>query len=211
MIVYAVFVIDEAGRTILSEKFQSAGNIADEVFLGGIINSLQTVSNEMIKNKSELKSIELEGFSFHIRSFGLIRIIVVTDIPKNPQELIQILGFRFIKEYGEPLLSIDRESNISNPFTETIHEVLSENIILDDSKSIPPSLKLSTGDIFNLPHYLQAIALAIVSLQEGTLEEIVIESGENLEIAKKSLLTLQQLGYIGISQRDGIKRYYCSL
>jgi hypothetical protein len=211
MIVYAVFVIDETGRTILSEKFQSAGNIADEVFLGGIINSLQAVTKEMISNNAELKSIELEGFSYHIRSFGLIRIIVVTDTPKNPQELIQILGFRFIKEYGEALLSIDLESNIFNQFKETIYEVLSENVVLDDSKSSKPSLKLSTGDIFNLPHYLQSIALTLVSLQEGTLEEIVSESGENAEITKKSLLVLQQLGYIGLKQRDGIKKYFCAL
>ncbi|MFX0152305.1 MAG: hypothetical protein ACFFAJ_16070 [Candidatus Hodarchaeota archaeon] len=153
MIIYAVFLIDEQGKTILSEKFQSAENIPDEVFLGGLTTSVQTATKEMIKSDAEMKSIELEGYSCQIRSFGLIRIIVVTNTPKNPQELIQILSFRFIKEFGEMLLSVDLESNIFDFFKAIIYEVLSERVILDDSKSIKPSLKLNTGGIFNLPHY----------------------------------------------------------
>ncbi|MFX0173548.1 MAG: hypothetical protein ACFE9L_16785, partial [Candidatus Hodarchaeota archaeon] len=57
MIIYAVFVINEQGKTTLSEKFQSADNIADEVFLGDLITSIQAVTKEMTKSDGELKSI----------------------------------------------------------------------------------------------------------------------------------------------------------
>ncbi len=82
---------------------------------------------------------------------------------------------------------------------------------MDSSKSIKPTKKLGTGEIFSLPHRLQSTALALVSLEEGRIQDIAEESGENLEITKKNLVILQKTGFIGVKQKDKLILYFCSL
>lgn len=199
MIVYAIYyVITEDGRTILSQNFHSVEGISDGVLLGGVFTALQTVTKLMTGSDAEINSIEMEGLSYHIRSFGLIRIVLVTDIPKKPEEIIQILGFRFLNEYGDILMQTDFNLNIFDPFKDTIQEVIPQKAIIDESKLIKPSLKLGTGEIFNLPFHLQNTALALVSLGEGTMNDIAQESCEIFTDTKKHLLSLQKYGICGI-------------
>ena len=211
MIVYAVYVITDDGRTILSEYFQSSDDIPNDVLLGGLLTALQHMTSEMTRSNSEMKSIKIEGLSYHIRSFGFVRIVLVTDVPKTPEDIMQTLGLRFINEYGDVLTQIDFNLNIFNPFKQTIHEVVKQLVGYDESKSIKPSKKLNTGEIFSLPHDLQATALALVSLEEGTAKAIAKESGEKVTVTRKNLKILKEKGYIGTKKKKRAIIYFCSI
>jgi hypothetical protein len=210
-IIYAVYVLTDDGRTILSENFQATEGIPNEVILGGLVTALQQVTTEMIQQQSEMKSIEIEGLSYHIRSFGLIRVVLVTDVPKTPEEVIQMLGLRFINEYGDVLTREEFNSGIFNPFRETIQEIMKKVVGYDQSKSIKPSKRLNTGEIFNLPHHLQSTALAMVSLEEGSITDIALESGEKEYITRKNLAILKKSGFIGTKKNKREKIYFCTI
>lgn len=164
---------------------------------------------EMTKSRSEMKSIEIEGLSYHIRSFGLIRVVLVTNVPKSPEDIISMLGFRFINEYGEILMDWDSNLSIFTPFGDTIREIIIAETSTDESSSIKPTKKLNTGEIFSLPHRLHSTALAMVSLGEGTIKIIAKESGEKATIARKNLVSLQKMGFVGIKKNESVTKYFC--
>lgn len=209
MIVYAIYVVSESGITLVSEHFHAIDEFPDEILLGGLITALQQMAIDI--HHSEMKTMEIEGLSYHIRSFGLFRIVLVTDGPQSPEHLIQTLGLRFMKEYGELLLDKIVFTQRFLPFKKTIHELIQLGMVTDDSKSIQPTKKLRTGEIFNLPHYLQATALAMVFLQEGTVEEIAEESGITPDVTRQNLTVLNERGFIGIKQKNDKTFYFCSL
>ncbi|MFX1514134.1 MAG: hypothetical protein ACFFCQ_16275 [Promethearchaeota archaeon] len=210
MIVYAVYVITQDGKTILSENFQSTKEVPDDMLLGGLITALQALATEVTETRSEMKSIEVEGLSYHIRSFGLYRIVLVTDVPKFPDDIIQTMGLRFMKEYGETLLDDLYSKKTFAPFKETIAEIIGAEMVTDDSKSIKPAKMLSTGEIFSLPHQLHPTALALVSLEEGTVEEIAQESDLSPEETRENLIVLKEMGFIGVKQKKDKTTYFCS-
>ncbi|MHA2296516.1 MAG: hypothetical protein ACXAEU_16895 [Candidatus Hodarchaeales archaeon] len=213
MIVYAVYVISEDGRSIVSEHFQSAEDIPDDLMLSGLLTALQGVAAEVSKDQSELKSIEIEGLSYHIRYFGFYRVVLVTDVIKTPEDIIQTLGLRFMKEFGEVLMEGGGLVNLKtfSPFKKTIYEIIKQETISDESKSMRPTRKLTTGDIFNLDHELQPTALAMISLEEGTVEEIANESNLSIEITEKNVIKLQESGYIGEKYTNEKTIYFCSI
>lgn len=211
MIVYAVFVISNDGRIVLSENFQSFEGISDDVILGRVLTAIQDLTSETIEKDTEISSVEIKGLSFHIRSFGLFRIVLVTEIPKNPQEIMQVLGFRFINEYGNVLMQTDYNLSIFDQFKETIEEIFPDKKIIDKSKLIKPTVKLSVGEIFNLPTHLQKTALTLISLQKASIEDIVQESGDNFTDAEKNLTSLQNMGFVGQKQINGKILFFCSI
>jgi hypothetical protein len=210
MIVYAVYIITEDGRTILSENFQSTKGLPDDVLFGGVLTALQAMTAEMTNHRSEMKSVEIEGLSYHIRSFGLIRVVLVTDAPKTPEDILQVLGLRFIKNYGEVLMQKDFDLNIFDPFRKTIEEIV-QQLETDVSKSIQPAKKLTTGEVFSLPTELHSTALALISLESGTLNEIAMESGNPVKTTEKNLSALQNKGFIGTKKENGSVKYFCSI
>ncbi|MHA2371039.1 MAG: hypothetical protein ACXADX_19660, partial [Candidatus Hodarchaeales archaeon] len=164
MIVYSVYITTDDGRTVLTENFQSTKALPDELLMGAFFSTLQIMAVEMTHERSLIKSIQIEGFAYHIRSFGFFNVIIATDSPEPPEDLIQILGLRFMNDFGETL--VGRWSLLSTfvPFRKVLHEVIQEETTTqDDSKSIEPTKKLDSAEIFNLPHHLQATALALVS------------------------------------------------
>lgn len=211
MIVYAVYVLSDDGRIILSENFHTVERISDDVLLGGVFTAIQKITRMVTKTDAEISSIKLDGLSYHIRSFGLIRVILVTEVPKNPEEIMQVLGFRFINEYGNVLMQADYNLNVFDQFRETIQEVIPQETIIDESEMIKPNIKLGTGEIFNLPIHLQNTALALVSLVKGTIENIAQETGDNLSDTERNLNSLQKMGFVGIKQTKGITTYFCSV
>ncbi len=211
LIVYAIYVISDDGRTILSESFQSSEDFPDAILLGGLLTALQHMTIEMTQNDSEMESIEIEGLSYHIRSYGFFRIVLVTDVPKTPEDVIQMLGLRFLNEYGDVL--VDWDSNLSTfaPFKETIREIIQTETVTDESKSIKPAKKLGTGEIFSLPYHLQSTALAMISLEEATINDIAEECGEKVDTTEKNLKSLQEMGFIGKKQKNNKTVFFCSI
>lgn len=204
-----MYFITEDGRTILSENFQSTEGMPDEVLFGGVLTALQAMTSEMTKQESEMKSVEIEGLSYHIRSFGLIRVVMVTDVPRTPEVIIQSLGLRFIKQYGEQLMQHNVNLRIFENFKDTIKEILEQDLVTDFSKSLKPAKRLTTGEVFSLPNHLHSTALAIISLESATIAEIAEESGDTIHLTGKNLEILREKGYIGTKQENGKTTYFC--
>ncbi|MFX1505707.1 MAG: hypothetical protein ACFFDC_06285 [Promethearchaeota archaeon] len=165
----------------------------------------------MAQQETEMKSVEIEGLSYHIRSFGLIHIVLVTNVPKTPEDIIQTLGLRFINEYGDVLTQAEFNSRDFIPFKSIIKDVMKQLVGYDESKSIKPSKRLNTGEIFTLPHYLQATALALVTLEEGTVTDIALESGEETDTIERNLVTLKEKGFIGTKKQKKKTIYFCTI
>ncbi|OLS22374.1 MAG: hypothetical protein HeimC3_31160 [Candidatus Heimdallarchaeota archaeon LC_3] len=208
MIIYAVYIISVQGKILISENFHSPEEIPNELILGGLITALSGVANEL--GRSEMKSIEIEGLSYHFRSFGLYRVVLVTDVPTRPESVLQTVGLRFMNKYGEKIDSGKLDNNELIEFKKSIYEIVGKEYYSDESKLIKPTKKFSTGEIFNLPHHLQSTALAMISIEEGTIEEIARESGLKSGEVNENLISLQNLGYIGNRKKDGMIKYFCS-
>ncbi len=213
MIIYAVYVISSDGRTIVSKQFQSTETMPNEILLGGLIVALQGVASEMTDGQSDMKGIDIEGLSYHIRSFGFYRIVIVTAVPTPPEDMIQTLGLRFMRQFGEKMIDDSLDVSIFDPFKEVIREVIesSPDASIDIRGSINPSKKLSTSEIFSLPHHLHSTALALLTIQEGTLEDVANEVEKPKEVIKTHLNELQTLGFVGMRHLEDRKLFFCSI
>lgn len=211
MIVYAVYVIAEDGTTLLSENFHAADDIPDNVLLSGLVSALHQMTSDITKDTSEMRSFKIEGLTYHIKSFGLITIVLVTDVPKTPNDIMSKLGYQFINEYGDMLAQAEFKSEIFSQFKTRIYTIMQHLVGYDESKSIKPSRKLNTGEIFNLPHELQTTALALISLEEGTAKDIAKESGEKIGTTRKHLAELKEKGFIGTKKQKKKTVYFCSI
>jgi len=209
MIIYAVYFMTEDGKTILFENFQNAESLPNETLFGGILTALQQLTAEMTQKQSEMKSIEIEGLSYHIRSFGVIRVVLITDLPKTPEDIIHSLGLQFINQFGEEIMQDAVNINIFNSFKGTIHEIIGKNAVIDLSKQIQPEKRMTTEKIFILPTHVQSTALALLSLESATVKEIAEESKNSLQKTEENIIILQQNGYIGKKEEDGIIEYFC--
>ncbi|MHA1946047.1 MAG: hypothetical protein ACXAC6_13565 [Candidatus Hodarchaeales archaeon] len=210
MIGYAVYVISMDGRPIVSEKFQSAKNIPDDTLLAGLLTAVQGVAAEITKkDDAEINSIMIDNLSYHFKSFGQYQIVLVTDLHESPENILQKIGLRFMKEYGEILLNGSFDQKKYRPFINSINEIVKEELITDDAKMINPTKKFSSGELYQLPEELQPTALAMISLKEGNAEQIAEESGKNLKETEEYLEKLQQIGLIGKKMSD-VPLYFCS-
>ncbi|MFX1516468.1 MAG: hypothetical protein ACFFC6_09165 [Promethearchaeota archaeon] len=213
MIIYAVLVITDDGRTILSEQFQSVegDEYKNDILFGGVFTAIQYMTGAMTESDAEINSIEVEGLSYHTRSFGSFRIVIITDVPDKPEDIVQIIGLRFLNEFGEVITQKNFNLNILEPFKKEIHEIVQESTVSDESRSIKPLSKLSTAEIFTLPNHLQSTALALITIEIGTIDEIARESGEDITRTEENLISLQNMGYIGRKNINGRITYFCSL
>ncbi|MFX0114535.1 MAG: MarR family transcriptional regulator [Candidatus Hodarchaeota archaeon] len=125
----------------------------------------------------------------------------------------QRLGSFFMKEYAEELVDealnvvLDGFAFAKKPLLESL---TTENL-LDDAVPIKPTQILSPKKIFDLPHHLQGTALGVITLQEGTLEEITTESGLDLDRTRRDLNQLRGLGFVGVKLKGGKITYFCSV
>ena len=209
MIIYAIFIVADDGRTLLAEHFRTPDEKSNDILFGGLITALQGMASTVAQG--EMNTIEIEGLSYHIRTFSFFRVVLVTNTVTTPDNIIQILGHRFLNEYGDILTDWDSNLNVFLPFKETITEVLKRFFAVDTSKSIDPLKKFTTADIFALSHELHATALALLTLVEGTVLEIATESGESEEITHQKLKKLQEMGYIGKKEIEEEILFFCSV
>ncbi|MHA2365454.1 MAG: hypothetical protein ACXAC7_15970 [Candidatus Hodarchaeales archaeon] len=75
---------------------------------------------------------------------------------------------------------------------------------------IKPTKLLNTGDIFGLPHHLHSTILALLSIEEGTIEEISQECESNSNETAKNLTSLQEMGFVGKKRTKGIVKFFCA-
>ena len=143
MIIYAVYIISIDGLPIVSEKFQSAESIPNEVLLAGLFTAIQGVMSEVTHQRASLDSINVDNLSYHFKSFGKFQLVLVTNLSATPKNILQKLGFRFMKDYGEQLMNNNMNRIEFEPFIQTINEIINEETITDSSKLINPRKKFS--------------------------------------------------------------------
>jgi hypothetical protein len=209
MIVYAVYIVTDDGRTILSENFQSTEEIPNEILLGGLLTAIQFMADEMTKKTFEIKSIIAEGISYHIKNFGFFRIVIASNDPEPPENITNNLGLRFMNRFGDVISQIDFNLNVFTPFKEAIHEILKDTIGFDESRAIKPIKRLNTSEIFKLPHDVHSTALTLLALEQATAKAISQESGDKLNYTKKNLRILHEMGYLGKKREKGKTYYFC--
>ena len=207
MIIYAVYIIKSDGRPIVSEYFQSEDDLPSETLLAGLVTALKGFSSEVLQN--EMNAIEVEGLAYHIRSFGFYNVVLVTNLKREPQEIIQDVGFRFMKQYGDDMLDKSIRADKYLPFKQIIKEIVGYHSV-DESSSIKPSKLLSPGEIFDLPVELLQVAIALLAIKEGTAEEIAVESDERINNLSDKLEKLRKLGYIGVKNKENKKIFFCA-
>jgi hypothetical protein len=212
MIVYALYIIDESGRPLVSQYFQSSKEIPNEVLFSALFTAFKDLVSDVTKQKSwEMKSIGIERLFYHTKSFGQFYVIIVTNTQKGPENLLQTIGLRFMKEHHKELavdFLVDLE--IFNSFKKIIQEIVQEENLVDESGQLIPTKRFSVGGIFDLSTDLQATALALITLEEGTLEEISKESGNNSLQTEEALNSLQKMGFIGSKTKEGKRIYFYS-
>jgi len=111
----------------------------------------------------------------------------------------------------EPLNGID---NLYLGLPENLSKrTLNQIKILQDKGaklSLKATKKLSTGEIYSLPQELREIALVILALEKGTVEEIAKEIGKSVNVTLEKVNSLQKMGYVGMTQSEGKKVYLIS-
>ena len=207
MIIYAIYIIKSDGKPILYEHFQSNADWPNEMLVSGLFIALNGFSKEVLKR--EITTIILEDLSYHIRSFGFYTIVLVTDLDYNPAVIIEEIGLRFIKCYSDEI----HEKNVRMEkfvcFKKTIREII-QDYSFDESRSINPSKILSTAEIFSLSPDLQPIALAILAIGEGSLNDIADECDQDIDVLESKVSILQKLGYIGTVRKNQVQHFFCN-
>lgn len=210
MIVYAVYVITLEGKIVVSANFQATDNLPGKRLFGGLLQSLHGVASEIVGEDAEMQSFEIEGISYHIRSFSYFRIVLVTNFTEAPENLIEKLGMRFFKDYSEILAEASYADTIFNPFLEIIQDFVKKETKMDGSRSLKSIRFLDTGEVFSLPQHLQTTAMTMLTMELGTAEQVSAELGENNEQTTKNLNQLQNLGFIGKRVTNEGIIYFCA-
>ncbi|MHA2092620.1 MAG: hypothetical protein ACW98K_17375 [Candidatus Kariarchaeaceae archaeon] len=208
MILYAVYVITNDGREILSEIFQSPENVPNQSILSGLLSAFQSMSDEITKKEGSAEKLSLSGLIYHIRNYGDFMVVIVTDADSAPAKILDSIGWRFMRQFGEELDRWTGNQTMFEGFRGTISEIVSKHI--DEMRAVDPNKRLDTTAIFELPKELQSTALVIASLEKATSQEIADEVSHDVETVEKYLDLLHMEGYIGVRDEDGKTLYFCS-
>jgi len=209
MIIYAVYVITDSGNLMFSELFQTHENMKDLDLVYGLLTALRMFANEV--TKSDIKAFEVEGLAYHFQSFNLFSVVLVTSTLEGPQDYLHNLGLRFMKKYGEDYIAADKTYDYTQfeSFKEDVEDILGS--IVDVSSSINPTKKLTTAEIFNLPPVTQKVALALLLLEQGSVEEISEETKMSIANTQVILDKLIEIGFIGQKTKDDNNIYFCAI
>lgn len=207
MIIYAVYLFKSDGRPIVYEHFQSKANLPNVQLLGGLVSALKGFTAEILQN--DMKTLGVQGVVYHIRSFGFFNVILVTNENKDPIDIIQEIGLSFMKDFGEDMLDEKIRVDKYYSFKDTIKKIVGIHSF-DESHSLIPTKKLSPQEILSIPKDLQKLSLIMLSISEGTIENIKKESNGSIDNLEGKIEQLQQLGYIGKKMVKNIPVFFCT-
>jgi len=210
LIVYAVYIITNDGRPLVSEYFQSHANLPNDINLSALLASVQMFSEDITSTKGAAEKFQLRGMTYHLKKFGDFQIVMVTDGDSSPAKLINNLGWRFMQQYVDEIEDWNGNTGIFLDFHPFIREVVGRESTIDIAGTLDPTKKLTTAVIFKLPKDVQNTALAIVSLESATANQIAEEIDDTLENVKSYLAVLQEEGYLGLKDESGEKVYFIS-
>jgi hypothetical protein len=166
------------------------------------------MSHEITKKEGSAEKLSLSGLIYHIRNYGDFMVVIVTDADSTPAKILDSIGWRFMRQFGEELDRWTGNQTMFEGFRKTISSIVSKHI--DEMRAVDPNKRLDTAAIFELPKELQSTALVITSLEKATSQEIADEVSHDVETVEKYLDQLQTEGYIGVRDEDGKTLYFCS-
>ena len=209
LIVYAIYIIHRDGVPLFSKVFQAPSTTPPEEILSGLLASIQHMSIDLVKQTGSAESFKLKGVVYHLKYFGEIQVVIVTNSDERPIKAMNRLGLHFLKDYGEKLSGRwTGDVSMFEKFESTVESVVDAYFEFDRSFSIDPSKRLTTTLLFSLKKELKNTAIALVTLKEGTVEQIAEESGEDTTTVIDNLAELQNLGYIGVKKGRVEKIYF---
>ncbi|MHA2245877.1 MAG: hypothetical protein ACXADY_13015 [Candidatus Hodarchaeales archaeon] len=212
--------IDEIDLSVLSNlpklsELHFDGNLLDQINLDPLkelkmIETLNLSGNELeeidlspLKELSALKELYLDN--------NFLEEIDLTPL-NNKTGLFLSLENNPLRDINlEPLFTIENlhiglPRDLSDQTREQVRVLQEMGVEL----SVKPLKKLTTGEIFNLPFKLQDTAITMLSLVEGTVDEIAKAAGIPVNEVLPKIETLQTMGYIGKIQKGGETVYFRS-
>lgn len=207
-IAYAVLLISNDGRPLLTETFQTHDNMPDNTLLSGLLATIQILSKDLTGSEGAAEKFQLRGLIYHLRSFGDFQVVISSSSESPPIESMDKIGWRFIKKYGEKIDQWKGNQSVFSEFGDEIQSIIKKTFFVDSSKLLDSSKKLDTISIFQLPKHLQQTALVLSTIQSGTAIDIARQLGEELDIIEEYLLLLQKQGYVGIYEKEGKQHYF---
>ncbi|TFG16904.1 MAG: hypothetical protein EU530_11350 [Promethearchaeota archaeon] len=209
MIMYGIYIITDSGNLLFSESFQPYKGNQDDSMVSGLLQALNMFANEI--TDSEVRSFEVEAFTYHFLSFDLFSVVLVTSSINAVSGYLHQLGLRFMKKYGENYVTQKKIEDVSifESFREDVKEILGS--LVDQSHSLYPTKKLTTVEIFNFPEDLQKIALVMLELEQGNLKKIAEESNMDEKYALKLIHQLIEDRYLGKKTEKGQTIYFYSM
>lgn len=209
MKIYAVYIIDSNGKSMLSEVYQSPENVPPEALLGALLTTIQVVAQDLTKEENSAQLFKLSGVSYHMKSFRTFHIALVTDDDTPPISTLNKIGWQFIQEYGESIESWLGQKDAFDGFRSNLNTIISKKSIIDQSQSIEPSKRLDPVNMLKLPKELKKTAGALLLLDSASLKEICSETKEQEKTVKSNLKRLMEMGYIGFYLKKNKDIYFC--
>ncbi len=212
MKVYAVYIITNDGRPMISKIYQSPDGIPDNILLSGLLTSIQMVSSELSNQTHAAEKFKMKGVTYHMKNFGLFHIALVTADENVPGRIMNKIGWQFIQEFGENIPKWDGRVSDFMGFSDNIDGIISTSgnkIIIDQSNSIEPSNKLDPVNLLKLAKELKGTAKSLVFLQRAPVIDIANHSGVGEKLTQENLDAMLKMGYIGYFTEDEEKIYFC--
>ena len=207
--VYAVYIITNDGRPMISKIYQSPDNLPDDTLLSGLLTSLQMVSSDLAKKEHAAEKFKMKGVTYHLKNFGLFHIALVTADEDPPGRMMNKIGWQFIQEFGELIPEWKGRINDFVGFDVKLDGIITKSSIVDQSGSIEPSKKLDPVNLLRLAKDLKGTAKGILFLQRGTIDDIAKNTDTEKELTEANLDILLKLGYIGYFTEGKDRIYFC--
>ncbi|MHA1967592.1 MAG: leucine-rich repeat domain-containing protein [Candidatus Hodarchaeales archaeon] len=212
--------IDEIDLSALSNlkkmsELHLDGNLIDQINLSPLkdlkmIETLSLSGNELeVIDLSPLKELRaLKEFYLDNNYLEEIDLTPLSNkrglflsLENNPLKVIDLEPLFDIED-----LHIGLPRDLSNQTREQVRVLQEKGVEL----SVKPLKKLTTGEIFNLPFNLQDTAITMLSLVEGTVDEIAKAADIPVSDVLPKIETLQMMRYIGKIQKGGETVYFRS-
>lgn len=198
----SVYLLLPDGRCIFSKSYKDKGNQqVDPHLLGGLLNAFNIASHQWLKDGVR-KFVSEEGFNFIIKDFSSFLVVISGILNADEESILEKIGLIFLSKYGNQIEKWQQGNiGIIKNFENDLNKVLRIPDSVAASNETKPTIKneepyLDSLTIISLPKELQKTALALLTLKNASIEEVVNETKRPIESEQENLEKLVSLGYI---------------
>lgn len=198
----SVYLLLPDGRCIFSKSYKDKNvKPVDPHLLGGLLNAFNIASHQWLKDGVR-KFVSEEGFNFIIKDFSSFLVVISGILNTDEESILEKIGLIFLSKYGNEfekwqqgnIGSIKNFENDLNKLLQIPNQIAASKENKTSYKTEQPYLDSLT--IISLAKKLQKTALALLTLKEATIEEVVKETKRPIEFEQDNLEQLVELGYI---------------